>query len=105
MIQFEPYRDDHLEPLVLMWRKSFEQGVGIVDPHPVAEQRQYFLDEVVPKYVVRVALSQSQVVGFIASDAESIAQLYVHPEHQGQGIGRQVTHQVFRGTTIEGPVN
>ena len=32
-----------IDELVRMWRESFEHGVGIVDTHPLEEQRQYFV--------------------------------------------------------------
>ena len=48
-----------------MWRESFELGVGIVDPHPLAEQRRYLLDTVVPENAVRVAIIEGRIVGFI----------------------------------------
>ena len=32
------FQADHAGELVPLWRESFEFGVGIVDPHPIAEQ-------------------------------------------------------------------
>ncbi len=75
------------QALVRMWRASFELGVGITDPHPIEGQIQFFLSEVVPKNKVRVAWQRGRLVGFMASNPESITQLYVHVEHLRQGIG------------------
>ena len=75
------------DALVRMWRASFEHGVGIVDPHPLADQIEFFLSEIVPRHQVRVAWEADRLVGFMASSAESISQLYVHVDHLGQGIG------------------
>lgn len=71
-----------------MWRASFEAGVGIIDPHPIEAQRRYFVDEVLPRNEVRVALRGGRIVGFVATTRESIAQLYVRVGCQRQGIGR-----------------
>jgi len=79
----DPQRVDEL---VAMWRASFEQGVGI-DPHPLAEQRDYLLREVVPGNDVRLALLEDELVGFVAASAQSIAQLYVRIGFQRRDIG------------------
>lgn len=84
LVEFEPRR---LDELVCLWRASFEAGVGIVDPHPLAQQRSYFVDEVLPRNDVRVALRDEQIVGFVAATRESIAQLYVRVGCQREGIG------------------
>lgn len=84
LVAFDPQRVDEL---VTMWRASFERGVGIVDPHPLAEQRDYLLREVLPRNDVRLALLENELVGFVAASAESIAQLHVRIGFQRRGIG------------------
>lgn len=84
LARFDPARIDEL---ILMWRASFEAGVGIVDPHPIAEQREYFLAEVLPRNEVRLAVLDDELVGFVAASTESIAQLYVAAGFQRRGIG------------------
>ena len=86
-IVFEPYSPKHIDELVPMWRSSFEKAVGVKDPNPLAEQRQYFLDQVLPRNEVLVAVSGNVVVGFIAVTTDSVTQLYVDKEYQGRGIG------------------
>ena len=81
------FQPRQLDELIAMWRASFEAGVGIVDPHSVAEQRQYFLSTVLPHHEVRVALAGDQIVGFVAASAESVAQLHVRVGWHRQGIG------------------
>jgi hypothetical protein len=39
------FRPGQTEELVLMWRESFEHGVGITDPHPLEEQRNYLANQ------------------------------------------------------------
>lgn len=89
-IQIEPYALEHLDALVPMWRASFEQGVGVTDPNPLEEQRAYFLEHVLPRNEVRVALQGEKLAGFIAASSSEIDQLYVHPDHQGHGIGSKL---------------
>ena len=83
------YEPHHARALVGLWRASFEHGVGIKDHHPIEEQRAYFFDQVVPSNRVRVALDGPDVIAFMASTPESIAQLFVSVSYIGQGIGSQ----------------
>jgi ribosomal protein S18 acetylase RimI-like enzyme len=78
------------DELVSMWRASFEFGVGIVDPNPIADQADYFRTKVVPENRVRLAWLQGELVAFMASTPESIAQLHVKVSHIGRGIGTQL---------------
>ena len=84
------YQAAWLDELVPMWRASFEAGVGVIDPNPLDSQRQYFLDEVLPNNVVRLAVRGEKLVGFLAASSESIALLYVRVGFHRQGIGTQM---------------
>jgi GNAT superfamily N-acetyltransferase len=81
---FEP---GDVHELIPMWRQSFEHGVGVIDPHPIEAQAAYFREQVLPANAVRVALDGGRLVGFCASNPESVSQLYVRVDHIGQGIG------------------
>ena len=87
LADYDPARLDDLIP---MWRASFERGVGVVDPHTLAEQRDYFLAQVLPQCDVRFALRGNDLVGFVAASPESVAQLYVRVGCQRQGIGTRM---------------
>ena len=82
------YSDNFVDELIPMWRASFEEGVGVTDPHPLSDQRQYFFDEVLPKNQVRLAVRGDRLLGFVAASDEAVAQLYVRIGYQRQGIGR-----------------
>jgi GNAT superfamily N-acetyltransferase len=89
-IVLSPFDKPMTVALVQLWRASFEHGVGLADPHPIEQQTTFFVDQVLPRYVVRVALDGASPVGFIAFNAESVNQLYVHVDHIGQGIGARL---------------
>lgn len=88
--QLVDYEPAYLDPLVRLWREAFEYGVGVVDPHPLAEQRDYFLAEVLPAHRVTLALIDRRPAGFVAASAESVAQLHVLPALHRQGIGSRL---------------
>ncbi|MEM7387434.1 MAG: GNAT family N-acetyltransferase [Verrucomicrobiota bacterium] len=89
-IRLSEFEETQTEELVAMWRASFEHGVGILDPHPISEQRDYFLKRVLPENTVLVATSAESIVGFVAASPTSIAQLYVHVDHLRKGIGTRL---------------
>jgi len=89
-IRVEDFQSADLEPMVRMWRESFEYGVGIVEPHPIEDQVAYFEREVRPKNRVRVAKDGEVIVGIIVSSVESVAQLYVRMGHHRRGIGSRL---------------
>jgi ribosomal protein S18 acetylase RimI-like enzyme len=89
-IRIVDFTDELAEELVLMWRESFEAGVGVVDPHPIEEQRAYLMKEIVPNNTVRVALLDGAIAGFVASNRQSISQLYVRRGFQRRGLGTRL---------------
>ncbi len=86
-LRVEDFDPAEAVPLAVMWRASFEFGVGITDPHPIEEQITFLLEDLVPNNTVRVAKQGGDIVGFSASTPGSIAALYIRVENVGQGIG------------------
>jgi ribosomal protein S18 acetylase RimI-like enzyme len=84
------YSEERGFELVKMWRASFERGVGVVDPHPSEDQLAFFRREVLAQNEVLLVVegADGPVVAFIAFSKEKIAQLYVHIDYQGRGIGK-----------------
>ena len=87
VMRIADYRDENAREVVQLWRASFEHGVGITDHHPIQDQLDHFLADVVPHNKVRVACEGSLVIGFIAFTPESIAHLYVRVKWIGRGVG------------------
>jgi ribosomal protein S18 acetylase RimI-like enzyme len=90
ILRFVPFELTMADALVPMWREAFEHGVGIVDPNPIEAQRAYLIERVLPEHDVTVALEGERIVGFLASNAESVSQLHVRVGCHGRGIGRQL---------------
>jgi len=67
-LALEPFAPGRTDELVRMWRESFEAGVGIVDPHPIAEQILYFEEKVVASNTVIVAMLDGTLAGFVAAN-------------------------------------
>lgn len=86
------YARNYGQELVQMWRESFEQAVGIIDPHPIEEQLAALNEKILPENKVLVVLEKTTaaVIGFLAYNSKSIALLYVHVDHQNKGIGSKL---------------
>jgi ribosomal protein S18 acetylase RimI-like enzyme len=95
ILRFVPFELAMADALVPMWREAFEHGVGIVDPNPIEKQRAYLIERVLPEHDVTVALQGEQIVGFLASNAESVSQLHVRVGRHGRGIGRALLHRAM----------
>jgi ribosomal protein S18 acetylase RimI-like enzyme len=88
--RIEAFTEVFFDDLLSMWRESFEAGVGIADPHSLAEQAGYFRVEVMAKHRIQVALAEGKLLGFCAANDDSVAQLYVRVGHHRQGIGKML---------------
>jgi GNAT superfamily N-acetyltransferase len=87
LVELVEYHPAHLQELVLLWRASFEDGVGVVIPHSLSEQEEFFLTKVLVDNDVRLAFFEGQLVGFIAATIAAVAQLYVRKGFQRRGVG------------------
>ena len=90
VVSLEAFSEEHVRELVLMWRESFEFGVGVTDPHPIEEQERAVFTVVVPNNAIRVAFIERQMVGFVAASATSVSQLYVRKGLHRRGIGSRL---------------
>ena len=59
----------------------------LAKPHPDDVVRRGIRDELLGHGVVYVAVRDDAPVGFIALGATDVDHLYVHPDHQGGGVG------------------
>jgi GNAT superfamily N-acetyltransferase len=64
--------------------------VGIVDPHPLEAQIEYFETRVRPAHDVRMAMLGDTLAGFVAFAPETVECLYVDVPHIGRGIGARL---------------
>ena len=93
-----PAIDTDAEALVQLridaMRESLE-SIGRFDP---ARARERFLSTFEPKYTRHIDAGGERV-GFVVvktiEDALQLDHLYIHPQHQGRGIGRAVLKQIF----------
>ena len=85
------YDDRYALATVKMWRASMEQALGITDQHSWDEQVDYLRHIVqVNRVYLAIDADTDSVVGMLAIGGTELAQLYIHVDYQGQGIGTRL---------------
>jgi ribosomal protein S18 acetylase RimI-like enzyme len=90
-IDIHPFDPASTDEVLWLWRRSFEHGVGVIDPSPTLDGiKGYFSAEILPTHSVFVAKEQAQIVGVVAHHPESVGALYVRVDCIGRGIGSRL---------------
>lgn len=88
--EFVPYAQGMADELTAMWHRSFVHALApYKDSHSIEERRQFLVEVLSRRASISVAMQDDEIVGFMAQQADSIEQLYLHVKHQGQGVGSQ----------------
>jgi putative acetyltransferase len=58
--------------------------------HTAEEDLRFFAERFLPANEVWVAEADGEIVGYVGFDGEWINHLFVHPDHQGRGIGPEL---------------
>ena len=66
-VRLERFSPAYADALTALWRESFEHGVGVRDPHPIAAQVSFLLTELPPKHDIRMAFLDRLLVGFVVT--------------------------------------
>ena len=95
-IVFVGYREEFEIELITLWRKSLSQAIGVKEdtrPESVSEHLE-FLRSLNPG-CISVALEEPgpKLVGFMRLEGQVVRDLFIHVEHQRQGLGSQFVQQ------------
>lgn len=85
------YRPEDFYPVTILWRISREKSVPefqMEKGHFFYEDQHYFQNHILKENQVWVATVDDQPVAFLAMRGDFIDQLYIHPDHWRQGIGK-----------------
>jgi ribosomal protein S18 acetylase RimI-like enzyme len=92
-VELRPYRPEDEEAVVVLWWNSWHSiGQGLRHPHPLADWRTRWANEIACRQAVIVAEDGGVVIGFAAADLSAgvLTQIFVAPERKREGIGRQL---------------
>jgi ribosomal protein S18 acetylase RimI-like enzyme len=93
---FADYKKDLELELLGLWRSSFNRAVGIAEDVRAEASQEHlkFLRSLNPGFI-RVALEEttSQLLAFMRKEGSEIKDLFVHVEHQREGLGSEFIRQ------------
>ena len=95
-INFVNFRKEQGLELIQLWRKSFAHAMGIQEDtrEEVVNEHLAYLQTYNPE-IIRVAVEkiENKIVGFMAKEASTIKDLFIHVEYQRKGLGSSFIQQ------------
>jgi GNAT superfamily N-acetyltransferase len=88
-VLIRPYVDSDFDLVTSIWLGSW-QSTGIPSPVTLDELRERWPQELTKGWIVHVATIEPELVGFLALHRDRLEQLFVAPDHQGRGVGKQL---------------
>ena len=87
-IIFINFRKEHGLELIQLWRKSFAKAMGIEEDtrEEAVNEHLAYLQTYDPE-IIRVALENNKIVGFMAKEENTIKDLFIDVEYQRRGLG------------------
>ncbi len=83
-----PARPDDASRIAAVMRTTFRISLPFLpDLHTAEQDLRYVSSHLMPETTVWVAELAGEIVGYVAFRSDWIDHLYIHPDHQGQGIG------------------
>ena len=93
MITIRPYISDDFDAVTRLWRAAREATFPEFmrkHPHTFEEDCDYFRNVILANNDVWVMDVEGRVVGFIAIAGDFVDQLYIHPDFQRRGLGKEL---------------
>jgi GNAT superfamily N-acetyltransferase len=85
------YNPGDFDAVTILWRVARERSLPEFQRekgHFFYEDQNYFKDQILKKNKVWVVEENDRVIAFMAMENEFIDQLFVHPDHWRQGVGK-----------------
>lgn len=99
MTLIRPYASDDFDSVTRLWRAArevafpdFQREKG----HTFPEDCEYFRNVILQNDDVWVAEVDGSVAGFLAIAGDFVDQLFIHPDFQRRGVGRDLLEQAKR---------
>jgi len=93
MATIRPYISDDFDTVTRLWRAAREQAFPDFQRakgHMFEEDCAYFRDVILENDDVWVAEADGCVAGFLAIAGDFVDQLFIHPDFQRRGVGRDL---------------
>ena len=88
-VAIRPYSDEDFAEVTSIWLGSW-QTTGVPLQVTLDDLRARWSAELADGWIVHVAVSEGQILGFIAYRGNIVEQLFIAPDSQGYGIGKRL---------------
>jgi putative acetyltransferase len=82
------YDDADIDRVLECWYQASLVAHPFLDEEFLASERRLIAEQFLPAAEVTVAIADGQVVGFLSLVDHEVGGIFVHPDHQGSGLGR-----------------
>lgn len=91
-----PYKPADKETLSSIWFQASLTAHAFLGEELLLEQKEIVENNYLEQAETWVVLSDGKIIGFIGLLEHFIGGLFIHPEAQGQGIGRKLVEHAFK---------
>ena len=88
-IALRAYAEADFDDVTSLWLASW-QSTGVPSQVTLAEVRERWPAELAAGWIVHVAVTADRILGFIAWRDDVLEQLFIAPDCQGRGVGKQL---------------
>ena len=88
-VELRPYQDTDFDCLAAIWIDSWK-STGVAVARTPSALRDRLREEIENGRAIHVAMSGPAVIGFVALHEQRLEQLFITPEAQGHGVGKQL---------------
>ena len=88
-IAIRPYADQDFDDVTALWLRSW-RSTRVPGRITLKDLRERWPSELADGWIVHVAVSDQKILGFLAHREDRLEQLFIAPDSQGRGIGKQL---------------
>lgn len=82
-------RPDEVDTVLALWRTTSAATYDFLKvKHSAEEDRNYFTNVIAAENQLWIAEEYDEILGFLAINGSYVDRLYIHPDHQREGIGK-----------------
>lgn len=95
-MEIRKYKEEDLKRVLDIWFESSSIAHDFLGLDQLKEQKNLIRDTYLPMAETWVVEEDGELRGFISLLDHYVGGLFLHPDHQGRGIGRRLIEKVFR---------
>lgn len=89
-MELRRYSPDDEAALIEMWHETKVRAYPYLpteQSYTLEMDTEFFRQQIAPQCTLWVATAGDQLIGFLALDGSTIDRLFIHPDHQREGVG------------------